>query len=96
MSDLTRTNDYRWATWGDASDAEIDEYRRGGTDGPATHHGPWCDEDPPEEACDACRPRQARCQDCRRLVPSDPPPTLFSHRPDDDFDRWYCGCRGWD
>lgn len=23
---------------------------------PATHHGPWCDEGEPEEACPVCRP----------------------------------------
>jgi len=114
MTDLTRTNDHRWATWGDASDAEIDEYRRHPSDpepeaywqsvrdaaGIATHHGPWCDDDP-AEACLACREpvelpvRLARCE-CLKTKPSSPFLPWFTARPDDDFDKFYDGCAGWD
>lgn len=40
--------------------------------------------------------RQARCS-CFRKEPSDPQKlAFFEHRPESEFDSYYCGCNGWD
>lgn len=42
------------------------------TNTPATHHGPWCDEGPAEEACETCQdppgPRKIDMDNVARLV----------------------------
>lgn len=39
--------------------------------------------------------RVARCSDCKSEVPSGLALAFFEYRPDNDSDRFYCGCRGW-
>lgn len=44
--------------------------------------------------------RIARCS-CGKTTPSDSTEQwtslpFFEHRPDQEFDSYYCGCRGWD
>ena len=45
--------------------------------------------------------RQAKCNynnqvgDCKSIVPSRLGLPFFEHKPDEDFDRYYCGCFGW-
>lgn len=66
--------------------------------------------DPPIPCCAICdclavadqqpdlSDRRALCLQCgTRLVPSEPGKlAFFAHRPDRDYDGYYCGCRGWD
>ena len=48
--------------------------------------------------------RMAQCSDaggggkygCKGQVPSDPNLAFFEARPDQELDRFYCGCFGWD
>lgn len=35
-------------------------------------------------------------RECTSTVPSSPAAAFFEHRPDAEFDRFYCGCWGWD
>ena len=39
--------------------------------------------------------RVARCSDCKGEVTSDLSLAFFEYRPDDSWDCYYCGCRGW-
>lgn len=39
--------------------------------------------------------RMAECT-CNRRVPSDTQLPFFEHTPNKEFDRYYCGCYGWD
>jgi len=39
--------------------------------------------------------RKAKCE-CGGLRDSDTRLPFFEHRPDQDTDLYYCGCRGWD
>lgn len=40
--------------------------------------------------------RLAKCGICKKSVPSNTNLAFFEHCPDKEFDRFYCGCRGWD
>lgn len=41
--------------------------------------------------------RTAKCASCQKNQPSDPQKlAFFEHVPSAPFDRYYCGCRGWD
>jgi len=50
--------------------------------------------------------REARCdydnnatpdaKHTHKRIPSSPNPAFFAHQPDKAFDRYYCGCFGWD
>jgi hypothetical protein len=40
--------------------------------------------------------RRAKCPDCGRTTASNLDLAFFEVRPKDEFDRYYCGCRGWD
>lgn len=40
--------------------------------------------------------RMSRCSYCGREVPSSTDLAFFEHVPYLDYDRHYCGCRGWD
>ncbi len=37
-----------------------------------------------------------RGERCMCEVDSDPSLAFFEHKPDEDYDRYYCGCWGWD
>ena len=39
--------------------------------------------------------RMARCG-CGRQQPSSTGLAFFEHLPDKQYDKYYCGCRGWD
>lgn len=49
-----------------------------------------------EEKQPSLKGRQAKCSYCRTIVKSSLSLAFFEHRPDDRFDDFYCGCRGWD
>lgn len=50
------------------------------------------DEDPP-----SLEGRMMVCRYHRKdQVPSNPNAAFFGHRPDQDVDEYYCGCKGWD
>ena len=49
------------------------------------------DENPP-----SLEGREARCTYCGKVKPSDASLPFFESRPDDRFDNFYDGCRGWD
>jgi hypothetical protein len=40
--------------------------------------------------------RQAECSYCNRRVPSNIHLAFFEHKPNEPYDKFYCGCRGWD
>lgn len=40
--------------------------------------------------------RIAECMDCHGRRPSDLSLPFFEHKSDSPFDKFYCGCRGWD
>jgi hypothetical protein len=41
--------------------------------------------------------RKARCGQCQHIVNSNSDKlAFFEHRPEREFDSYYCGCRGWD
>lgn len=40
--------------------------------------------------------RKARCSQCGCIVPSNANLFLFEYRPNWDYDKFYCGCGGWD
>ena len=40
--------------------------------------------------------RKAKCSYCGSLKDSSPDLPFFEYRPDRTFDRFYCGCGGWD
>ncbi len=39
--------------------------------------------------------RRAKCPDCDLFVDSETSLAFFEHRPNKDFDMYYCGCSGW-
>ena len=39
--------------------------------------------------------REALCPYCKKRVPSTTELAFFEHRPDKEFDIYYCGCMGW-
>ncbi len=43
-----------------------------------------------------CSYRVKRNGDNHVPVPSDPSRAFFEHKPDEEYDRYYCGCWGWD
>lgn len=45
---------------------------------------------------DGLEGRRARCSDCSRETDSRWELPFFEHRSEQPFDRYYCGCRGWD
>ena len=40
--------------------------------------------------------RSAKCSECGKVEESRWKLPFFKRRPDDEFDGYYCGCRGWD
>ena len=40
--------------------------------------------------------RHAKCTYCGRIEPSTNALAFFQHHPKNDYDEYYCGCRGWD
>lgn len=41
--------------------------------------------------------RMMKCgSPCGKTKPSNLKAAFFQHRPDKEFDQFYCGCRGWD
>lgn len=40
--------------------------------------------------------RSARCSECGKEIGSRWELAFFEHLPEMPFDRFYCGCRGWD
>ncbi len=40
--------------------------------------------------------RKARCWCCDKLVDSNFNLPFFEHRPDREYDSYYCGCGGWE
>lgn len=40
--------------------------------------------------------REAKCTDCGRSAPSHMRLPFFAVKPNEPFDSYYCGCRGWD
>lgn len=40
--------------------------------------------------------RMAKCAECNNTTPSKETLPFFQHRPDKEFDEYYCGCWGWD
>ena len=39
--------------------------------------------------------RKASCSYCKHENPSSTELAFFHHQPDKNYDRYYCGCRGW-
>lgn len=39
--------------------------------------------------------REAKCMDCGKKVNSELNLPFFEHKPESEYDRFYCGCRGW-
>ena len=50
------------------------------------------DESPPD-----LTDRIAKCgyRDCQKQVPSSPDLAFFEHKPEEEYDNYYCGCKGW-
>jgi hypothetical protein len=40
--------------------------------------------------------RKAKCDECGKIVKSNPKLPFFSYRPDKEYDSYYSGCYGWD
>lgn len=40
--------------------------------------------------------RKAKCTDCDNIVDSNWNLPFFEYRPNEEYDRFYCGCYGWD
>ena len=40
--------------------------------------------------------RKARCSYCKHIVDSGTSLAFFEYRPTEQYDNYYCGCRGWD
>ena len=40
--------------------------------------------------------RKAQCCDCEKIVESSINLPFFEYRPKHPFDKFYCGCKGWD
>jgi len=54
-----------------------------------------CNEFVPEQP--NLKGRMAKCCDCGRLTPSDSNLAfMLSYRPNEKYDSYYCGCKGWD
>lgn len=39
--------------------------------------------------------RNAKCDLCPRMEPSGQGLAFFGYKPDQEFDGFYCGCKGW-
>lgn len=39
--------------------------------------------------------RKAKCSDCGTIKQSSTDLAFFGHKPDREYDSFYCGCRGW-
>ena len=63
-------------------------------------HG--CGEVQEEKLEELLKGRKAKCAYCGSICDSlhcpgySGFPPFFEHRPEEEFDRYYCGCRGWD
>lgn len=72
--------------------------RDGGPDDPATQ----VETNPPDLSgrlmhCSYMRGRNGKpCAARENPIPSDPKAAFFAHKPDEEFDQFYCGCWGWD
>ena len=44
----------------------------------------------------ALKGRKAKCDYCERIADSNFLLPFFNYRPNYEYDRYYCGCRGWD
>ena len=40
--------------------------------------------------------RKAKCSDCNNIVDSNWDLPFFEYRPNEKYDKYYCGCWGWD
>lgn len=40
--------------------------------------------------------REATCGYCRKVTRSRSELPFFRHKPDSQYDEYYCGCKGWD
>lgn len=52
-----------------------------------------------ENSEDYFKGRKAICSDCRNektIVDSSPELAFFEKKPGEKYDRYYCGCNGWD
>ena len=54
-----------------------------------------CDEIADEPEIDLTG-RKMRCSDCGRIAESNQNAALFKYQPDQEYDKYYCGCYGWD
>ena len=48
------------------------------------------------EGTEGLEDRKARCAYCRDVCESRWNLPFFEYRPDNEYDSYYCGCRGWD
>ena len=39
--------------------------------------------------------RNAKCDLCSKVEPSGRDLAFFGYKPDQEFDSFYCGCKGW-
>lgn len=70
------------------------------------NHGVTAYDDYGQAVCPICGCREtatpdltgriARCIDCGRENQSNIELPFFEHKPGEKYDRYYCGCRGWD
>ena len=40
--------------------------------------------------------RKAKCSFCNTIVDSNYNLPFYSHKPEREYDEYYCGCKGWD
>lgn len=40
--------------------------------------------------------RKAKCNECNCVVDSDTNLAFFEYKPNEEFDSYYCGCKGWE
>lgn len=40
--------------------------------------------------------RKAKCPECGKIESSHWGLPFFEYRPEEEFDQYYCGCRGWE
>lgn len=66
-----------------------------GTDGENAQMCPICFCTEMVEMPDLSR-RVAVCDSCGKESPSNGRLPFFQHKPGEEKDRYYCGCRGWD
>jgi len=39
--------------------------------------------------------RKCKCSYCKKVIPSTKAIAFFEHKPDEEFDKHYDGCQGW-